>query len=111
MKGKNYKRMINSVRWARLRREKLTACPFCERCETPTPAREVHHVVPVESVSSPDDMERLMFDYKNLQSLCHSCHVQAHVELKSKSKATNKERVKREIEDFENRFFGGGGTE
>lgn len=105
-RNKTYVRMINSMRWVRLRRQKLMDCPWCEMCKVRTPAVEVHHKVPVESVSSPLDMERLMFDYANLQSLCHQCHVQVHVDLKSKSKETQRQRAENETKEAIARLFG-----
>lgn len=71
-----YIKMINSVRWKQLRAEKLRNNPICEVCETndlSTLATEVHHKIPVESVPRELGMRQLMFDYNNLQSLCHAC--------------------------------------
>lgn len=51
-KDKDYIRMIHTARWLRLRRDKLTVQPLCERCEEEgrlAPATEVHHVLPVAS--------------------------------------------------------------
>ena len=50
-KDKDYKRMIHTSRWLKLRRDKLSDYPLCERCEQMgkvTAATEVHHVHPVE---------------------------------------------------------------
>ena len=50
-KDKDYVQLIHTERWLRLRRDKLTASPLCERCQQAgllTPATEVHHVTPVE---------------------------------------------------------------
>lgn len=83
-KDKDYKRMIHTSRWLKLRRDKLSDYPLCERCEQMgkvTAATEVHHVHPVEMGLTRQDKERLMYDYFNLRSLCHDCHVQTHVEM------------------------------
>lgn len=83
-KDKDYKRMIHSVRWLKLRREVLTARPLCARCEAEGRLRsavEVHHVVPVERALTREAKERLMFDRHNLLPLCHDCHVRVHTEL------------------------------
>lgn len=97
-KDSRYYKFIGSARWRLLRQEKIRRNPYCEMCGSP--AVEVHHITPVESVANYQQMERLMFDMANLQSLCHKCHVKAHVQLHSKSKATNLERRKAELEDF-----------
>lgn len=77
----HYIKMINSNKWKLLRAKKLQSNPVCEVCEAnnrSTLATEVHHTVPVESVPHELGMRQLMFDYNNLQSLCHSCHSDAH---------------------------------
>ena len=106
-KDSNYIKMINTARWKRLRLRKLKAQPLCECCKTNdkiTPANEVHHVTPVESVSNIELMEKLMFDYNNLMSVCHACHVEIHAEMFSHSKANvqkaNTKRTKRFIDKF-----------
>ena len=98
LKTKDYYRLIQSDRWRRLRREKLRQNPYCETCGRP--ATEVHHIRPVETMPNLQQMSILMFDPANLQSLCHDCHVKAHRDMHSKSKATNLERRKTELEDW-----------
>ena len=64
-KDKDYRRLIHSNRWIKLRRAKLTACPLCEDCKETgriTPATEVHHIKPVEDALNLVDKESLMFD-------------------------------------------------
>lgn len=87
-KDREYRRMIHTGRWLRLRREVLTRHPLCARCEAEgyvTAATEVHHRVPVESAVNPGERERLMYDPKNLVPLCHRCHVKTHTELREMS--------------------------
>ncbi len=50
-------------------------------------------------------MKALAYDPSNLQALCHACHVQVHIELKSKSKKATKERNKQLTELFVKKFF------
>lgn len=76
----DYRRLINTARWRRLRHSVLEDHPVCERCGV-CAACEVHHRVPVESAPGLRAMERLMFDRGNLQALCRRCHVAAHVEM------------------------------
>lgn len=100
-------KLINTVRWRKLRRQKLKAQPWCERCEKEgrlAAATEVHHVRPVETASNVTDMARLMYDYGNLQSLCHACHVKTHEELGKGTKEEIRQRQTARLEDFRQRF-------
>ena len=57
----HYIKMINSNKWKLLRAKKLQSNPVCEMCEAnnrSTLATEVHHTVPVESVSHSDAHRR-----------------------------------------------------
>lgn len=94
-KDEDYKRMIHTVRWLRLRKGVLTRHPVCEMCEKEgvlSPAVEVHHVVPVETGLTRMEKENLMYDAHNLMALCHSCHVSIHQEMGKGTKAGAKER-------------------
>ena len=54
-KDYNYKRMIQSVRWQRLRKEKIKMNPLCQDCLEHgiyTPSQEVHHITPCETARS-----------------------------------------------------------
>lgn len=107
-KDKRYQQLIHTGQWLRLRERRLTEHPACERCAAEgriTPAAEVHHVMPVEDALSVTEMRRRMFDYGNLRALCHECHVRAHIELASKSKAKTKEREAAKLRDFRSRFL------
>lgn len=109
-KDKDYTRMIHTARWVRLRRDKLTECPICERCEKEgrlSAATEVHHVVPVETGLTRSDKERLMFDRHNLRALCHGCHVLTHTEMGRGGKEYNKARTREHLNAFAEKFLGG----
>jgi predicted HNH restriction endonuclease len=43
----------------------------------------VHHVVPIETARTKDEMKRLAFDINNLRALCFACHARIHKELGS----------------------------
>ena len=104
----NYRRMINSARWLRLRKEKLKESPLCEDCRLEgiyTPATEIHHVRPCEWAKSVREMERLMFDFNNLRSLCHDCHVLTHKNLGSHSKNKMAENIEKKVKRFVSRYF------
>jgi 5-methylcytosine-specific restriction protein A len=78
--------IYNSKEWQELRIEKLRANPLCEECMKEgivTSARCVHHVVPIETARTKDEMKRLAFDVNNLLALCFACHARIHKELGS----------------------------
>lgn len=54
--------------WRRLRDRKLRTNPICQICETKL-AVEVDHIEPVAKAPERE------FDWANLQSACHDCHV------------------------------------
>ena len=108
-KDANYIKLINTARWRTLRLKKLQANPLCqcEECKEHgkiTPATEVHHIVPVESVNTIEMMEKLMFDFTNLMSVSHECHHRIHREMFSHSKTNvkkaNERRTKRFIDKY-----------
>lgn len=104
----NYRRMINSTRWLKLRKKKLNSHPLCQDCEADkrfVAATEVHHVVPCETAKSIGDMERLMFDETNLRSLCHDCHVLTHKRLSSHSKDAIRKNIDTSNERFVDRYL------
>lgn len=108
-----YIKLINSARWKKLRIEKLKSNPVCEECAVhgiSTLATEVHHVRPVESVAGVAAMERLMFDWMNLQSLCHACHSEIHQRVFSHSKQAIQANNKRDTERFFDKFLNDGAT-
>lgn len=46
-------------------------------------ARCVHHVVPIETARTKEEMKRLAFDVNNLKALCFACHARIHKEMGS----------------------------
>ncbi len=109
-KDKDYQKMIHTSRWLRLRRDKLSDYPLCERCEEEgrhSLAVEVHHVIPVEDGLTRQEKERLMFDFHNLQTLCHGCHVKTHMEMGRSGKAYAERKRQSSIKRFMNKFIKG----
>ena len=105
----DYRAMINSARWVKLRAQVLSARPLCARCMhegRETLASEVHHISPVEDGATAEDRRRLMFDATNLQSLCHACHVAVHVELGRGGKRGTARRVEIERKAIDRLFTG-----
>ena len=86
--------IYNSREWKELRIQKLRANPLCEQCIKDgeaigipggyiRSATCVHHIVPIETAKTKDEMKRLAFDVNNLRSLCFACHARIHKELGS----------------------------
>lgn len=79
--------IYNSREWRELRIAKLRSTNgLCEECMKEgivTSARCVHHVVPIESARTKEEMKRLAFDVNNLRALCFACHARIHKELGS----------------------------
>ena len=108
-KDEDYRRLLTSYRWLRLRQLKLSRNPLCERCEAEgyvTAATEVHHVIPVEEGVTSLDKERLCYDMGNLRSLCHACHVRTHTESGRCGKAAALDRRERQRRTIFSRLFG-----
>ena len=107
-KDKDYMRLINSLRWRRMRMNALSAHPLCQRCEEKgrlEPATEVHHVIPVETAVLPSDKEALMFDPHNLRCLCHNCHVLTHMEMGRSGREARRRRNEEHLRWVAERFL------
>ena len=90
-------RMLNDKRWRDTKRivwERAQGlCEWCKRDGYIVPGVDCHHIIPFESAKTQAEMERLCYDATgNVVLLCVSCHVKAHVELRSKTKETVKAR-------------------
>ncbi len=98
----DYIALINTARWRRCRTAVLSHEPLCRRCQKHgriTPATEVHHIVPLESVPDPARRAALAYDLHNLMPLCHDCHTAVHREM-SKPKRKSAELGKAEAARF-----------
>ena len=85
--AKDKAEIYNSREWKELRIAKLRSTNgLCEECMKEgivTSARCVHHVVPIETARTKDEMKRLAFDINNLRALCFACHARIHKEMGS----------------------------
>lgn len=100
-RSKDYQRLLNSKRWKQLRQWKLQQNPLCELCEAEgkiVSAVDVHHMTPVETARTPQEMEQLCFNPANLQALCISCHTSIHRNARSHTKAAHKQRERDRLE-------------
>ena len=81
--------IYNSKEWKELRIAKLRSTNgLCEECMKEgivTSARCVHHVVPIETARTKDEMRRLAIDcgLQGLKSLCFACHARIHKDMGS----------------------------
>ena len=85
--AKDKAEIYNSREWKELRIAKLRStnglCEECLKQGIVTSARCVHHIVPIETARTKDEMKRLAFDVNNLRALCYACHAHIHKELGS----------------------------
>ena len=85
--AKDKQDIYNSREWKELRFAKLRStnglCEECLKQGIVTPARCVHHIVPIETARTKDEMKRLAFDVNNLRALCYACHASIHKEMGS----------------------------
>lgn len=117
--GKNpeYRRIVTGRKWQELRGLKMLKNAidnggFCQECvkhyftggPRPRKATEVHHIVPIESAHTREEMEALAYDENNLIALCSECHHEAHRRL---GKEHIKEALENEINDYINNIKNG----
>lgn len=109
-KGADYRRLIGSARWRTLRNSYLSQYPLCEDCLVAGRTRVatvVHHIKPIEDyIGDIYRMRELAYSWTNLRALCDICHTQAHINLKSKSKASNIKRKEQLTQQFIARYLG-----
>ena len=112
--------IYNSREWKQLREAKLRAQPLCEKCLADgraagvaggwiRSAHCVHHITPIETAATMEDMRRLAFNPANLMSLCDECHHKIHEEMRSFDPANVKARAEarqaRWADNIVNRFL------
>ena len=92
--AKDKNEIYQSREWKELTILKKRANPLCEQCIKDGKAigipggyvksvECVHHIIPIETARTKEEMRRLAFDWNNLMSLCKSCHARIHKELGS----------------------------
>ena len=76
-----YKTLIQSAQWRRLRNTYIVDHPWCEMClqhKQRTPATEVHHRQEVTNGRTHAERYALCMNSHNLMALCHTCHISLH---------------------------------
>lgn len=92
--AKDKNEIYQSREWKELTILKKRANPLCEQCIKDGEAigipggyvksvECVHHIIPIETARTKEEMRRLAFDWNNLMSLCKPCHARIHKELGS----------------------------
>ena len=107
VKDTNYKNLIQSTRWRKLRNTYLQQHPICEYCHTKL-ATEVHHIEPLMKYRNDlYMMEKMCFDEDNLMSVCHECHYGIHRELGKYSHKQQdvKDLVAEKLNKFNEEYF------
>ena len=104
-----YKKLINTRRWQYLRLQALSKsnylCAVCLENDITTPAEEVHHVTPVQTGSTFEQMKRLCYDPNNLLAVCKECHKNEHIKLNSYTAEETQKRNKNKTDHFIEKFL------
>ena len=101
-----YQKLLNSKQWQEVKAIVWKrANGLCEMCMkegivtgSGTTQLDCHHIVPVESGRTVQEMERLCYDVNNIMLVCQDCHIKIHTEAKSHTKEKvqeNKARARR----------------
>ncbi|MCD8208592.1 MAG: HNH endonuclease [Bacteroidales bacterium] len=102
-----YRRLVGSKRWAMLAREmKERAGWKCGKCGKITQRLAVHHIVPVETGRTFEEMAKICFDVDNCRPLCFDCHAAVHkahrITLRDVAAERQRQKVERFIKEFTN---------
>lgn len=104
-----YVALINTRRWRLVRSLTLSREPLCRRCREQgrvTAARQVHHIIPLESIKDPARMERLAYSAGNLMPVCEECHRAIHQAMKSGGQQERRRRAAAESGEFVRHWLG-----
>ena len=125
-----YRRIITGKRWIALRTLKMQKNAienggFCEACvrkyrpgdPRPRKATEVHHITPIESGHTREEMEALAYNENNLMALCSECHREthrllgkahlSHLSLPKHDKESIRQALENDINDYINKIKNG----
>lgn len=100
-----YQRLLNDKRWWGEGGVKVQvwrrAGGLCEECHRVIVGQgDCHHVIPVETGRTIQEMERLCYDVNNVRLLCVPCHIAVHVALRSHTHENVQERKQQKRIDF-----------
>lgn len=81
-RDKRYQRLLNDKRWQEVKRMVWQrANGLCEDCQKQGIIRagvDCHHVIPVETATTIQEMKRLCYNTDNIRLLCIQCHSNIH---------------------------------
>lgn len=104
---KRYQRLLNDKRWwgangvkVQVWRRANGLCEDCLKDGIVTPGVDCHHVIPVETGRTVQEMERLAYDVSNCRLLCVACHIKAHQAMRTHTKEKVRENKQRARQRF-----------
>ena len=110
-RDKRYQSLLNSRRWLETKRivwqRANGLCEECARQGYVRAGKDCHHIIPVESGKTIQEMERLCFDPNNIQLLCVPCHIATHKQMHKGTKANRAERTEQRLSRFMDSVRGG----
>lgn len=110
-RDKRYQSLLNSRRWMETKRivwqRAKGLCEECARQGYVRAGKDCHHIIPVESGKTIQEMERLCFDPNNIRLLCVPCHIATHKEMHKGTKANRAERTEQRVSRFMDSVRGG----
>ena len=106
-RDKRYQRLLNDKRWwgdggvkVQVWRRANGLCEECMKDGIITPGVDCHHVIPVETGRTIQEMERLAYDVNNVRLLCIPCHIKVHQDMHTHTKEKVKENKQRARQRF-----------
>ena len=103
-RNKTYQRLLNSRKWTATKRivwkNAEGLCELCLKEGIYTPGVDVHHIKPVETGRTVQEMERLAYNPANCQLLCIACHIKVHQDMRTHTKEKVKENKERARQRF-----------
>ena len=102
-RDKRYQRLLNDKRWLEVKRMVWQrANGLCEDCLKQGIIRagvDCHHITPVETATTIQEMERLCYDWRNnIRLLCVQCHSNIHKGMGKGTRKLAQERAKQRQE-------------
>lgn len=93
-----YQKLLNSKRWKELKvwkhRKEEGLCELCKAEGIIRAGVDCHHIVPVETARTPEEMAKLCFSPDNIQLLCVPHHQAVHKDMGKNTKANRAQRRK-----------------
>lgn len=106
-RDKRYQRLLNDKRWwgdggvkVQVWRRANGLCEECMKEGIITQGVDCHHVIPVETGRTIQEMERLAYDVNNVRLLCIPCHIKVHQDMRTHTKEKVKENKQRARQRF-----------